>query len=287
MSRIIAIVTVYFPSFKHIDNIKKIINQCDELVVCDNSPYGNDSLFEEMNLNYIPNKSNLGLSAAFNKILTSDLIKFKKDDFIIFFDQDSEIPFNHIHRLIDEFIKLEENGINVGCLGPVYINKFTNTPQIPKKKQYINETSFSTSAIITSSMLCRYKTLDEVHFWNELFFLDLADFDLCWRMKKKGKLCVQTTVSHFYHSVGSAEKRFLFFRIRVGKPFREYYQTRESLVLLKLKYVPVSYKLRTLLRLMIRPVVHILFLGNKIDRVKYIILGYKDYKENKHGELTV
>lgn len=286
MPRITAIVTVYYPNEKHLANIYKIAEQVDRIIVSDNSSFNNKYIFRKFsNLYYFFWNKNLGLSASFNKILKNTNLNWDNNDFVIFFDQDTTIPLNHINSLIKDYESLVSKGYDVGCIGPVYFNKSMGKKEIPKLRKCISKSIIKVKNIITTSMLCNYSKLKSINFWNEEIFLDLADFDLCWRFNDRNIHCFMSYNSVIYHNVGEGKRKILFFNIRIAKPFREYYQTRDCLYLIKKDYVPWMMKLRFILNLTLRPLLHFIFLDSSKARMKFVLKGYSDYFKNIHGEL--
>ena len=231
MCKTVAIVTTYFPKDEVVQNIRKISAQVDVVFICDNSPDDNYDLFQEIsNVKYLANRENLGLSRAFNKALKgNDYISLNSDDFVIFFDQDSQIEKGHVLTLKDEYKEVEIKHPDLGCLGPVFCNINTGRKELPKSKTKLSETTYQVGTIITSSMLTRYKNLRLVNFWNENLFLDMADWDICWRMQQAGLLCGMTEKVILTHSLGRGEKVVLGKHILLEPPIREYYQMRDSL----------------------------------------------------------
>ena len=280
-----ALVTVFFPTIDVCHNISKLLPQFDKVFVLDNTPLNDNSiLFKDYNLEYIFFNENRGLSLAFNYVLTNSNYVFSDDDFIFFFDQDSSVEDNHVDLIIKEFESLENNGNKVGCLGPVFFNTSSNLLEVPRKKGFLNKNSFSVKSVITSSMCCRYSVLKDVGFWNDEIFLDMADWDLSWRIINKNYLCVMTNIVVMTHSLGIGERRILgFLRVRQGAPIREYYQTRDCLYLLKKNYVPLKFKLRFILMILVRPFVHYIFLIEKNKRMSYVFQGIIDYFKKKKG----
>lgn len=278
---IYALITIYNPTQAVVGNVKTISEQVDKVYLCDNSQLKNEELFKELiNIEYIFFDKNLGLSMAFNKVLKN--YTFSNDDFIIFFDQDSNIVNNHILNMKEEYNKLESEGFRIGCLAPIYFNETSNTKESPRNKQYVKENIFQVDTNITSSMLCKYKVLKDIDFWNEEVFLDFADWDLCWRFNKKGYCCFQTENVILNHSLGKGIKKVGKLHITNCAVSREYYQTRDMLYLLKKNYVPLKAKVRFILR----QIFHICFLNSKRIRMKYARLGYRDFIKGVHGELN-
>lgn len=285
MSETHALVTLYNPSEKEFNNCRILSQQVDTVILCDNSQESHETVFQnEKNIIYITKNENLGLGAAFNVALKNDTYGWKDDDLIIFFDQDSQIGEGYIQALQDEYRKIETLIPNLGCLGPVFYNTSNGRTERPRQKKNITDETYEVSNTITSSLMMRYGNLKRIDFWNEKVFLDLADWDLCWRMQKAGMVCCMTEKVVLHHSVGNGEKKVGPIKLRVGQPFREYYQTRDALYLLQENYVPLKMRLRLIANVTIRPVVHYLMLDDKKSRMKFIRRGINDYKKGVHGE---
>ncbi|MFR7836902.1 MAG: glycosyltransferase [Faecalibacterium sp.] len=285
MSKTHALVTLYNPSEKEFNNCRILSQQVDTVILCDNSQESHETVFQnEKNIIYITKNENLGLGAAFNVALKNDTYGWKDDDLIIFFDQDSQIGEDYIQALQDEYRKIETLIPNLGCLGPVFYNTSNGRTERPRQKKNITDETYEVSNTITSSLMMRYGNLKRIDFWNEKVFLDLADWDLCWRMQKAGMVCCMTEKVVLHHSVGNGEKKVGPIKLRVGQPFREYYQTRDALYLLQENYVPLKMRLRLIANVTIRPVVHYLMLDDKKSRMKFIRRGINDYKKGVHGE---
>jgi len=284
-NKIIALVTVYQPDDQIKENIKKIAEQVSRVIICDNSSDDHRDLFSAINHSiYITQHKNFGLPGAFNLALRNKSLDWNADDFIIFFDQDSQIKDDYIRGLVHSYRKVEKHFPNIGCMGPVFFNTSNHTVEVPKIKKPLVGKNYRVDNVITSSMLTRYRNLEKVNFWNDNLFLDFADWDLCWRLEKAGMLCVITEEEILHHSVGSGEKKIGPIHLRVGALFREYYQTRDAYYLLKEDYVPLKMRVRLLENVTIRPVVHDLFLENKEERQKYRKQGKEDYKKGYFGE---
>ena len=285
MSETHALVTLYNPSEKEFNNCRILSQQVDTVILCDNSQESHETVFQnEKNIIYITKNENLGLGAAFNVALKNDTYGWKDDDLIIFFDQDSQIGEGYIQALQDEYRKIETLIPNLGCLGPVFYNTSNGRTERPRQKKNNTDEKYEVSNTITSSLMMRYGNLKRIDFWNEKVFLDLADWDLCWRMQKAGMVCCMTEKVVLHHSVGNGEKKVGPIKLRVGQPFREYYQTRDALYLLQENYVPLKMRLRLIANVTIRPVVHYLMLDDKKSRMKFIRRGINDYKKGVHGE---
>lgn len=283
-----AIVSLYNPNEKVIDNVCTVASQVDRVILCDNSKESKRELFSCIkNVQYIGFGANLGLSKAFNIVLKDKKYNWKQEDIIVFFDQDSSVSDNYIEQIVDEFVELRHLGYKIGCLGPVFYNSSNGTLEKPKIKSLMKEKTYKVKNIITSSLVTQYKVLNEVNFWNENIFLDFVDWDFCWRIQKAGYGCFITERVILQHSVGSGEKKIGPIKLRIGAPFRVYYQTRDALYLLEEDYVPLKMRIKLISTITVRPVIHYLFLEDKNKRKEYYSKGIKDYKKGLRGELVL
>lgn len=282
-----ALVTVYFPDECAVHKIATIIPQVDKTIVCDNTPMVQKGAVERIkalgNVDYVCFGANLGLSAAFNRILKDRSYLWNPKDYIFFFDQDSVIESGHVEKMIFQFEQLRIENRDVGCLGPVYYNASSKTVEEPRCKHKIASQVYSVSSIITSSMLTTYAILEQVGFWNEKIFLDMADWDLCWRIQAAGHLCCLTNAVILQHCVGQGEKKLGPLRLRIGSPVREYYQIRDCLQLLFQSYTPLKYRARFCAMITIRSPLHLLFLDHRKERFRYMLHGLLDYSRRKTG----
>lgn len=285
---IVALITLYNPDDTVYGNIMTISNQVDRVYLCDNSVKNNSSIYKDIkNAIYMYNNGeNLALSGAFNRVLKNKEFNWDEDDYLLFFDQDSSIQQGHIQGLIDCYVELEQDGYDIGCLGPVYFNRSINKLAIPKMKKQISENEFIVKSIITSSLLCKYGKIEKIGFWNEQVFLDLADWDLCWRFMRENMLCVETKKVILNHAVGTGYKRVGPIGIAETASIREYYQTRNYLYLLQKNYVPFKYKVSFVRNLTVRPILHYFFLDNGKDRLRLVKKGFVDYKRGYFGALN-
>ena len=200
-----AIVTLYYPDERVMENVKKIAAQADRVFLCDNSPTPSPAFSEGVgeNTEYLFFGENLGLSRAFNRVLCRSG-EWKPDHLVFFFDQDSTVEPDHLAVMAEEYLFLHRAGYPVGALGPVFFNESRGEVEEPRQRQDLSKTAYRTSSLITSSMLCSYGDLEKIGFWNERVFLDLADWDLSWRLMQKGKICCMTRRVTLRHKIGNA-----------------------------------------------------------------------------------
>ena len=275
---IIAIMTVYHPAPIHVHNARRIMEQVDWLFVFDNSPSDSAVLFADLErCSYSCHKENIGLSRAFNYVLKTFSKCIAEDASVLFFDQDTVIPKNHIAKLYDVFKSLRKMEEPVGAIGPVYVDASDGKARCPRRGKWITKESMRVRTLITSSMLCQYDTLKEIGFWNEKIFLDMADWALCWRLRRHGYSCCMTQASKICHAVGESKRGSEPAPIIVWKPFRLYYQVRDFLRICKEKQAPFCECLYIFGELAARSIYQLLFFRDRKERFHYICLGVKDF----------
>jgi rhamnosyltransferase len=281
--KIVALVTIYYPNLDVVLNMERLSQQVTMVILLDNTPLADNRLFfkEISNLQYLPNNENLGLSAAFNKGLKLDVSM--QSDFIIFFDQDSQIPCGLIDSLVTDFENVARHE-KIGCIGPVYHDTNANKKVLHKDKKLICDNIYSVKNIITSSMLTTYQNLDIIGFWNEEIFLDLSDWDMCWRFRESGYVVCLSLNSVLKHTLGQSIKKFAFLSIRHCQSVREYYGIRDSIKLFFKSYTPYKYKVRFVFMWTLMPIVYLIVFPKRINRLKHIARGLIDGLMRVNGE---
>ena len=284
MYNVCALVTVYFPTQIAVRNISILEGQVTYILIIDNTPnINNESLFlnNSGKVLYIANKINYGISKAFNEGLKNDNVK--KSDYVLFLDQDSLLTDDLIEKLIISYNRLLENKIKIGCIGPIFYEKNADKVIIPNIKRKLFSSIYEVDYVMTSSMLTTYSALSQINFWNENIFLDLADWDLCWRFNSIGLGCFVTKDAILNHILGKSVKRIGPFSVKEGEAIRDYYQIRDCLKLLLKDYTPLRYKIRFILMITIRSIIRIFILPDKLLRIKYIFYGIVDFSRSING----
>lgn len=288
----VALVTLYYPCADVVAHIEQLSKQVSTVILLDNTPQeSHKDLFSHIKKSvYHSFGENLGLSAAFNRALKECSV-CRESDFIFFFDQDSCVTPHLIRTLVNDFLTLQKTYC-VGLLGPLYFDKTRNRKAgITKRAKYVGSGCFQETEIITSSMITTYHILEYVGFWDESIFLDYADFELCWRMAKKGFGIFVTSNATLIHSLGSGwiNANFLLKKCSMtySTPLREYYQTREAVKLLGRRYIPFNWRRNFIFNLTIRILLYTLYLPEKVKRLKYFCLGIVHGVLGRNGELKI
>lgn len=282
--RVICFVTIYNICEHSVAKIENIAKQCDLLVICDNSGKVASVDFANFkNAKYIYIGKNLGISAAFNFGLSVICDEINDSDLMLFFDQDSVIDAGHVKQMVFDYNYLEKQGINVGAMGAEFINVNTGCHSTPRSNKKISDSYICVNELITSSLMIRLHKLKQINYWNERFFLDYSDWDLCWRLKNKGFKQILTRNVIFKHPSGEEGRKFFGVNVVNEKPFRSYYQVREMLRALSADYTP--NKISLLIGYLKKLFLQILIFPNRLIRLKFVIIGIYGFMHNHYGEI--
>ena len=144
---------------------------------------------------------------------------------------------------------LKKKGIKVACLGPDIFNKNTNETYKPllNKGIELNEDFVEKDVLISSGKLILADAVKEIGMMDESLFIDLVDFEWCWRAKKYGYRVFSSKRARMGHMVGQKNVKILkVYTLLIPSPIRHYYQFRNTLFLLKRDYVPNYWKIKAL-----------------------------------------
>lgn len=233
---IAAVIVSYNPDLNLLDkNINSIIHQVDKLIIYDNNSRNrNDLLKRYCDLPGVELKlseSNDGISKALNNSIFSLDDRF---DWVLTLDQDSICPSNLIIEF-SKFFKLDD----IALICPsIQLTNGISIQQCAKNTeyQYIER-------CITSASLMNIKLFREIGGFDEFFFIDNVDHEICKRIIIAGYkilLCGNVTL---LHNLGSSSP--VLFSVWLNKhfhtkiiyqtysPFRIYYLVRNSIYFIR------------------------------------------------------
>lgn len=254
--KICAILVLYNPDLELLKRVlNAVVKQNLYTIIIDNSTrdFSKEIPLNIDNYRYLPLLKNCGIAAAQNMG-----IKFAKDNdfnFVVFFDQDSVPDKNFIKKMSQAYYDIQKFGYKIGAIGPRSISRETGRRYKAKfsKGSKINERPYtSIGQIISSGSLVAIETFDTVGDLKEDMFIDLVDFEWCWRALDKGYSHFIVENTYLEHMFGGKEWRVLSFRVTVPSAFRIYYQFRNYLWMIDKGYVPVYWKISNAAKLMVK-----------------------------------
>jgi rhamnosyltransferase len=260
------------------------------IYVVDNASHNSEQFKNNGDVNFTFLSSNIGLAAAQNHGLKN--IINQNYDGVLFFDQDSEPTIDFINSLVQAAIELEDKGLTVGGVGPVFYDSRTNTEYphekicgLQIKKIYPqSDESFEVSYLINSGMLVPIRALRNIGMMRGEFFIDYVDIEWCLRGADKGYSFYAVPKARMAHMIGDERKEALGREVSIHSPIRRYYLARNSILMLRLPYVPIGYKMREVIFSFLRTLLFISCVENKKEYIRYIFKGWKDGINGRSGK---
>jgi rhamnosyltransferase len=276
-----SIVTTYNPDRFFMGRIQTMIDSCDYVIVCDNTPGGH--IFDQTNQKVVILKDgiNKGLGAALNAGL--ERAHELNVDLVHLFDQDSSPSSSLLKKL--QLALLEQKNIKC-CIAPNHVDDALHTPQDELECCEIDAFIFKQYSCLATSGMTFFinKISSKEDFFDEtILFLDFVDFEWCWRMAKKGWMFKKIINVTMLHRLGNAQRSFFGLKYHVPSPFRHYYQFRDSIKISKISYVPLYSKIRLLILLPIKLLIYPVILDSGIKRLGWMLMGIRDSLINVKG----
>ena len=280
-----SVLVIYMPNDeKIIKNLKILSEQCDFIYIHINSEISKKLKHFLDNMNNVEivfSKKNLGLGKSQN-----DGIDFflKKESFksIIFFDQDTKLTNNSIQNMHSLVRSLQSSKNKIGAIAPILMNSYSNSAYKKYKKIKNFQDFCEVREVMLSGMIVPISTFSIVGKFREDFFMDLIDFEWCWRARSFGFKIFQSKKALAYHSLGEGDKNFFGINISIPKPERITTQLRNFRKVLKLQHTPKIWILINYLKYFIKFFYYSYFLEDGKKFKHHFILGLKeDVKKNK------
>ncbi|MEH6305224.1 glycosyltransferase family 2 protein [Olivibacter sp. CPCC 100613] len=279
-----AILVLYNPAWELLSEVLNGIRvQCSYLLVIDNSDQDHQhrlsSMMEDAGIpyEYVALLQNKGIAAAQN--IGINMARRLSADFVVFFDQDSVPAPKMVQYLLEAHRTITVGGIQVGGLGPRSVSRETGKKYEAKfdKGNILAGQDYTViRQLISSGSMVSLKTFDRVGLFLEEMFIDLVDFEWCWRANKIGYRHFIIEQALMQHMFGASEKRVMGFRISVPSAFRIYFQFRNYLWLVTKEYVPVYWKVSAGIKLVIKFVLLPLVGAQPLAYFKRSIKGIAD-----------
>jgi len=216
------------------------------------------------NVELVFSEKNIGLGKSQNDGIDFFLSR-KKYQNIIFFDQDTKISKNCIESMKNEIDALKINGYKVGAISPSLINSYSSKVYEKYKKIRNLKDVLEVREVMLSGMIIPIETFNEVGKFREDFFMDLIDFEWCWRARSFGFRIFQSKKAFAHHYLGEGDKIFLGSKISIPKPERITSQISNFRKVMNLEYTPKIWIFLNLLKYFVKFFYYSYFLkdGNK------------------------
>ncbi|MBX9186067.1 glycosyltransferase family 2 protein [Clostridium sp. K04] len=291
MCKVAAIIVSYNPDNNLFDSVNLLINQVNKIIIVDNG--SKDEKIKNINsianidkekIQVIFNKENLGIATALNIGVKEALDQDYK--WILTMDQDSKASINMIEKMFEVYKGIsEDERKEILSIFPNFVDERIQSIEENsdmKAYEYVD-------ADITSGNLLKAEVFDKIGFFDDSLFIDLVDTDFCMRLNEKNIKMIKVRDAILYHSLGesqSVKSIFGKFNTSNHSALRRYYMTRNRFYTWE-KYKDLnSFTLNRDKKLFKKEFVKII-LGeeDKINKIKMVFRGYKDYKKGIRGKL--
>lgn len=271
--KVVAGVVTFNPDIDRLrDCVESILKQVDIIYVVDNASTNIaqiEDLFNDYSQNIVllKNGNNKGIATALSQIM--DYAEKHNYSWVLTMDQDSIIRPNTIKAYITA---IEENS-NAGMITCLIKDRNFSDQKYEKQAERYKEVDYC----ITSAAFANVSAYKQTSGYDESFFIDCVDFDICYSLKEKGYKIYRVNHLGLLHEVGHGEnRRFLWKTIVVyhEKPQRIYYLSRNTKRLYK-KHK--EYRMLMLVKKELALFTRIiLYEDEKRNKLKYFFKGLHD-----------
>lgn len=263
--QIAAVIVSYNPDVdSFIKMLEVLLPQVNYAILVNNSPSFYISPvaqeFSDENIELLQMSENIGIAAAQNAGIERAVVLGA--DYILLLDQDS-LPSNSlVAELLDAIVSVRDVG--VAAVGPVIVDRRTEKMYHfmidymggPRRVIPVRNSSAIEVAILPSSgTLIPVSVLKKIGGMRSDYFIDHVDSEWSSRARAKGYKLLGIPRTTLKHQFGDAVKKIWFFGWRdviFHSPLRNYYDVRNTLLMLDGSNMPIKWKiyfLRRILRL--------------------------------------
>ena len=291
MSKVAAIIVSYNPDKNLLDSVNLLISQVEKIIIVDNGSIEEKRKdissikdIDNERIEIIFNEENLGIATALN-IGVREALK-QGFNWILTMDQDSKASKDMVEKMFEVYNNIDEKERkSILSIFPNFVDKRIQSIE----ENSVMNTYEYVDADITSGNLVNSEVFDKVGFFDDSLFIDLVDTDFCMRLNEKNIKMIKVRDAILYHSLGesqSVKSIFGKFNTSNHSALRRYYMTRNRFYIWE-KYKDLnSFTLNRDKKLFKKEFIKII-LGekDKVNKIKMVFKGYKDYKKGIRGKL--
>lgn len=252
----------------------------DYVAIFDNSDHPID--FVELSINnliILGGKGNAGIGASQNECFYS--LKANGCRYAVELDQDTFVDNDFLCTMADQFVEIEKFDSKIIALSPTISDTSGKSYRHNKSKNFLHQIDYS----LSSGLFVSLDKYDSVGKKNEGFFIDLIDWEWCFRARSLGYTIYRTPLTTITHTLGEGRTDILGLSVGVPKPFRHYYQSRNGILLLFCDYVPGKFKAKLMFGILFKLIFYPLFMDSGFCRIRYMIRGIYDGFKNRLGSM--
>lgn len=212
---------------------------------------------------------------------------------VLLLDQDSEPAPDMVVRLCAAAARLEARGVQVGALGPAWVDPRTGVPgPLPRfawpweRPAPVDPGVDEVDGLISSGSLIALRTLGTVGPFDEGLFVYHVDTDWVLRARCEGLRVFQVRDAAMRHRIGEGLVRWWFAGRRVGILYRPrpwYFIFRNGLLVRRKGFAPLSWRLRELVRMPVLALFALLWSSQPRATLAMILRGIADGIRGRTG----
>jgi rhamnosyltransferase len=258
-----AVIVAFMPAAAQITRLIEVLTKdCEIVLVMDNGG-GRDAIGAEWRssptLRIVDMGGNRGIGEALNRGF--QLAKSGGAKHVATFDQDSDPVPGLVRDLSLAYELLVSKGIKVSAVGPKIVDvRIADRRHYPFMRRRFGWPTgvvctpgleyLDVDFLITSGCLISISVFEVVGQFAQALFVDCVDMEWCFRASSQGYRAYAICSLTMLHEIGTgAESGVLGMTVLGHSPTRRYYYARNTVLLLKRRYVAVGWKARMLLGL--------------------------------------
>ena len=172
------------------------------------------------------------------------------------------------------------------------MEKIVAIPAISKKNYAIYNDVKGVGDIIevektlSSGFFYSREVIEKIGLKNEDLFIDLVDWEWCWRARKKGYKIIGNADVIIEHQLGDSSKDLGFREVNLRSPMRHYYITRNAFHLaLRDKSLDILHRITLFFKSFRYIIGYPLLSKPHLTHLKYVMLGFWHGIVGKLGKL--
>jgi rhamnosyltransferase len=259
--------------------------QVSKVILCNNTTsYLSSDEFPDVKIYNFGN--NLGI--AYAQSVAMEWAFSNGADFVLQLDQDSILENSTVRKLTDSFNDLSSLGYRIGALGPLHFDKVrgkVDYNRLPKGIKIPGTSCEIVKHTLSSACLIPKQAFEKTGNIDKDLFIDLVDWEYCWRLRKNGFEVVRDNSVLLPHQVGNGYQDIINgVNVRKPAPIRHYYHSRNVILMLHRSYVPFSFKIRELSKLLIKIFLYRFIFKDGLVRWSFLARGIIDGLRGKKGK---
>jgi rhamnosyltransferase len=201
-SKFLAVVVSFNPDVNRLERLLSIVlKQVDEVFIYDNNSENRTTVSElgaKLGLQVVLFNENHGLSISYNHAIHYAVKKGFSH--LLLLDQDS-IPADHF---VEKLYKGFDQNDKIAVVVPSIVDEKSGHSTSPKQEFQIVQN------LINSGSLFRVDILSSLNGYDERLFIDYADYEISYRLRKNNYLILRSRDAKLLHVLGDGTvKRFL------------------------------------------------------------------------------